>query len=78
MKESDDYGLVEAGLALSSDKLYYLFDNCLYQCDFDGKDAIKILDGDEIDEQKFEPGIFKVHIYKNQIYLQLGMLQVVR
>lgn len=78
IKESDDYGLVEAGLALSRDKLYYVFDNCLYQCEFDGENAKKILDPDKIDDKKFLPEINQIHIYKNQIYLQLGLLQVVR
>lgn len=78
IKKSDDYGLVEAGLALSRDKLYYLFDNCLYQCDFDGENLERVFDCTEIDDEKFLPEINKIHIYKNQIYLQLGLLQNVR
>ena len=72
---------IYAGLTLFGEKLYYIVDNNLYQCDLNGKYQEKVVSGEEIittgievfeDYQLYIDGVY---IYKNDIYIYIFFRQ---
>lgn len=60
---------IEGGICLSKDALYYVHDNSLYKCDFDGKNVKKIISKQDLKKLKSIWSIDGVKLYNGNIYI---------
>lgn len=61
----------EGGLCLSKDFLYFVHDNSLYKCDFDGKKVEKMISKQDLKKLKSIQSIDGVKLYKGNIYIYI-------
>lgn len=64
----------EGGLCLSKDFLYFVHDNSLYKCDFDGKKVEKMISKQDLKKLKSIQSIDGVKLYKGNIYILVNGL----
>ncbi|MDD4370606.1 MAG: hypothetical protein PHD56_05995 [Anaerostipes sp.] len=71
----------QIGMAVSKDKLYYIYDESLYECSLDGKKQKKIMDAAkavEMNSKLDDPSMDGIYVYQNKIYIMFGGLIVTR
>lgn len=66
----------DVGLALSNNRLYYIYDSCLYQCDFNGDNETQIVSKQKLKQftknKNIQETVDGVKFYKNDMYLIIG------
>lgn len=67
----------EGGICLLKDKLFFIHDNSIYKCNFDGTKKEQIFSEQEIENQ-FDVNCCSIRTYKDKLYVQCGTEYIMR
>ena len=66
----------DVGMTLLNNRLYYIYDSCLYQCDFNGDNETQIISKQKLQQftknTNIQDTVNGVKFYKNEMYLIIG------
>ena len=77
-----NYPYLRIGMILSNKTLYYVYDSCLYQCDFNGDNGKQVVSRKQLKDftkhTNIQDTVDGVRIYNNDLYLIIGCDLLVR